>query len=262
MMTQRISVLMYHRIGEQRSGWDGHYSVSPSLFAAQMNMLSRHGYRACGLTDFLDWLDGRAELPQDSFLITFDDGFCGVLDHALPVLSRLGWPATVFMVSQRLGQPADWSMAPDAEDRSRRLLDAAELGTLRDAGWAVQSHGRRHVDLTELDDEALNDELRGSRADLATLDEAVDVLAYPYGRHDDRVMTRARQAGYRAAFSVQPGFNRRDADRLALRRLDVFGSDSPTALRRKLALGTNDGSLVKQLRYQARRVLARLHVAA
>ncbi|WP_374339055.1 polysaccharide deacetylase family protein [Methyloversatilis sp.] len=263
MTAQRIPVLMYHRIGEQTSGWDRHYSVTPAAFAAQMRGLARHGYRACTLSGFLDWLDERTELPESSFLITFDDGFSGVVDHALPVLSGLGWSATVFMVSRRMGGPADWARTSGPDDRSRRLMDEAELRLLMNAGWAVQSHGRHHRDFTQLDEGGLDDELSGSRGDLAALTgRVVDVLAYPFGRHDDTVTTRVRQAGYRAAFSVQPGFNRRDADRLALRRLDVFGTDTPTTLRRKLALGSNDGSLVQQLRYRARRVFARLRPAA
>lgn len=263
MTAQRIPVLMYHRIGEQTSGWDRHYAVTPATFAAQMKGLARHGYQACSLHAFLDWLDDRAELPEGSFLITFDDGFCGVVDHALPVLASLDWPATVFMVSRRIGAPADWANAAGSDDRSRHLMDEAELRRLMSAGWAVQSHGRHHLDLTQLDERGLDDELAGSRSDLAELTgQTVDVLAYPFGRHDGQVTSRVRQAGYRAAFSVQPGFNRRDADRLALRRLDVFGTDTPGALRRKLALGSNDGSLVQQLRYRARRVFARLRPAA
>jgi peptidoglycan/xylan/chitin deacetylase (PgdA/CDA1 family) len=87
----------------------------------------------------------------------------------------------------------------------------------------------------------------------------VDFLAYPYGHYDDRVLNAARAAGYRAAFSVQPGFNRRDVDRFRLRRLDVFGTDTARALVRKITLGSNDGSLGNWLGYGANRLLARLN---
>ena len=88
----------------------------------------------------------------------------------------------------------------------------------------------------------------------------MDHLAYPYGRYDDRVLCAAQAAGYRSAFSVQPGFNRRGIDRFRLRRLDVFGTDSAAALRRKITLGSNDGSLTHSLRYAGNRILARLGV--
>jgi hypothetical protein len=74
------------------------------------------------------------------------------------------------------------------------------------------------------------------------------------------VLEQAQRAGYRAAFSVQPGFNRPDVDRFRLRRLDVFGTDTPAMLRRKITLGSNDGSLAAVIRYNAARVLARLGI--
>ncbi len=87
-----------------------------------------------------------------------------------------------------------------------------------------------------------------------------DYLAYPYGRYDERVLRQARHAGYRAAFSVQPRLNRPDVDRFRLRRLDVFGTDTPAMLRRKITLGSNDGRLTAALRYNADRALTRLGI--
>lgn len=262
MSAQRIPVLMYHRIGEQSTRWDRHYSVTPRRFAEQMHALAANGYTACSLQNFLDWMDGAARLPENTFLITFDDGFCGVYDHARPVLRALGWPFTVFMVSGGLGQAAGWAHPADAADRSRQLMNAAEVGALLDAGASIQSHTRSHCDLTSLDTALLDDELQRSRDELQQLTgRPVDTLAYPFGRHDERVIERAKLAGYRTAFSVQPGFNRPELDRLALRRLDVFGADSAAALRRKLQFGSNDGSFTQELRYAVRRVMARLHAA-
>jgi len=63
------------------------------------------------------------------------------------------------------------------------------------------------------------------------------------------VVAAVRAAGYRAAFSVQPGFNRRNVDRYRIRRLDVFGQDSPRELLRKIRFGSNDGSLATIGRY-------------
>ena len=90
------------------------------------------------------------------------------------------------------------------------------------------------------------------------LGRPVDYLAYPYGHVDERVVRAARSAGYRAAFSTQPGFNRRDVDRHRIRRIDVFGTDTPAMLMRKVRLGTNDGTLSGFARYYLGRARARL----
>ena len=85
---QRIPVLMYHRIGSAHNDWERKYCVSPETFAAHMDTLARSGWKAISIDDFFVWLDGRAKLAEGAFLLTFDDGFLGVHDHAAPVLRR------------------------------------------------------------------------------------------------------------------------------------------------------------------------------
>jgi peptidoglycan/xylan/chitin deacetylase (PgdA/CDA1 family) len=256
--TTRIPVLMYHRVGEAHNDWERKHCVSPELFDAHMAALARRGWQAISLADFFAWLEDSRQLPERSFLLTFDDGFLGVFEHAGPVLRKLSWPATVFLVSGLTGQRDLWCAAENPSGETYPLMDVGHIRALREQGFGFQSHTRRHADLPILDDESLRVELAGSRSDLSSLlGEPVDYLAYPFGRFNDRVIAAAREAGYRAAFSTQAGFNRHDIDRFRLRRLDVFGTDSPRTLIRKVQLGTNDGSLNQMARYYAERLMRR-----
>lgn len=256
--TTRLPVLMYHRLGESLNDWERKYCVSPALFAEHMARLAADGWRAVSLADFFAWLEAGHALPEKSFLLTFDDGFLGVYDHAGPVLAKLGWPATVFLVSGLIGQRDVWCQSENPSGATYPLMDAGHIHTLMSQGFSFQSHTRLHADLPTLDDAALLDELAGSRADLqALLGESVVYLAYPFGRLNERVMAAAQAAGYRAAFSTQPGFNRRDVARYRLRRLDVFGTDSANALMNKINLGSNDGSTSNLIRYLLGRAFAR-----
>ncbi|MGO9444354.1 MAG: polysaccharide deacetylase family protein [Thiobacillaceae bacterium] len=252
---------MYHRIGQAHNDWEGKYCVSPERFACQMRALAAHGHRAITLDDFVSWLEGQHELPKGSFLLTFDDGFLGVHDHAAPVLEGLSWPATVFLVSALTGKQDEWCRNENPSGATYPLLDITHIASLTKRGFSFHSHSRHHVRLSELTDAELEDELAGSRSELAALlGTTPDFLAYPYGLYDERVIQHARRAGYRAAFSVQPGFNRRGGDPFRIRRLDVFGTDTAAMLLRKLKLGSNDGSLAHSAQYFTNRMLARLGI--
>jgi peptidoglycan/xylan/chitin deacetylase (PgdA/CDA1 family) len=256
MNAVRIPVLMYHRVGDAHNGCERKYCVSPQRFAEHMQILASAGWQAVTIDNFFAWLGGTVELPEQSFLLTFDDGFLGVHEHAAPVLTALGWPATVFLVSQLIGQRDAWCETHNTSGATYPLMDMSHIRELRARGFGFHSHTRSHADLLTLNDSALHDQLAGARDDLQTLlGVAVDYLAYPYGRYNDRVLRAAQAAGYRAAFSVQSGFNRRDVDRFRLRRLDVFGTDAPSMLLRKIRLGTNDGSLKHLMRYYLHRIL-------
>ena len=258
-MTDGVVVLMYHRLGRAGNAWERKYCVAPDRFAAQMDALAAAGRCAVDLQAFLDWLQGGPALPAGSLVITFDDGFRGVREHAQPVLERLGWPFTVFLVSDLLGRQDVWTLPENPAGLAHPLLDADEIRDMQQRGVRFESHTRSHARLPTLDDAALADQLAGSRERLSDLlGRDVRYLAYPYGQHDPRVEAAAQSAGYRAAFSTRPGFNRAGADPFCIRRLDVYGTDTPAMLLRKVHLGSNDGSLAYVAGYYLDRARARL----
>lgn len=255
----RVPVLMYHRVDMPNNDWEARYAIAPDAFAAHMRTLARKGYRAVTADALVDWLGGGAPLPAGAFVLTFDDGFRGVREHALPVLEQLGWPFTVFLVSSLLGGEDVWTRELNPDGTTYPLLDADEIRDMQARGASFHSHTRSHADLPTLDDAELAAQLAGPRADLGPLvGHDVPYLAYPFGRLDERVETATRAAGYRAAFSTQPGFNRQDVNPFRIRRLDVFGTDTPAMLLRKIRLGSNDGSLGHAARYYLSRLGSRL----
>jgi peptidoglycan/xylan/chitin deacetylase (PgdA/CDA1 family) len=214
---------------------------------------------ACSIDDFWAWYQGERTLPESSFLITFDDGFKDLREHAAPVLRRLGWSGTVFLVSAFVGARDDWTMREDPLRPTRPLLDRYDIEAMKQDGWSFHSHSRHHYDLTTLPPDQLADEVHGSKRELERLlGHEVGFFAYPYGRMTDTVIEAVASAGYRAAFSMHPGFNRRKREPWAIRRLDVFGADTAGTLLRKVSLGSNDGSWVSTARYYVRRMAARL----
>lgn len=259
----RVPVLMYHRVGDALNDWEARYAITPANFAAHMGALAGKGYRAVDIQDFLAWLEGGPPLPEGAILVTFDDGFRGVGEHALPVMESLGWPFTVFLVSDLIGGQDVWTRASNPSGATYPLLDEDEIRDMQGRGVSFHSHTRGHADLPTLDDGALADQLAGSRQALAgLLGHDVPYLAYPFGRLDERVEAATRAAGYRAAFSTQPGFNRQDVNRFRIRRIDVFGTDTPAMLLRKVRLGCNDGTLAHAARYYLDRIRSRLTGAA
>ena len=258
-----VIVLMYHRVGEARNTWESRYAISPSRFEAHMLALKKSGFQAVAADALVDWLEGGRSLPAGSFVLTFDDGFRGVKDHALPLLQRLDWPFTVFLVSSLIGGEDIWTRDSNPHGTTYPLLSAEEILDMRRSGVTFHSHTCSHASLPSLDEERLTVELAASRTALQDLlRRPVEFLAYPFGHVDERVASAAKQAGYRAAFSTQPGFNRQDMDRFRIRRIDVFGTDTPSMLLRKMKLGTNDGSVSNLARYYLERARSRLQPAA
>jgi peptidoglycan/xylan/chitin deacetylase (PgdA/CDA1 family) len=258
----RVTVLMYHGVGDAYNACQKRYCISAERFESHLRLLQSAGMVPCTIERFVAWLEGDGTLPERSFVLTFDDGFYGVYEHAFPLLVAMGWPATIFLVSGLIGKENIWTARANPAGKTYRLLGAREIEEMAGRGFSFHSHTRSHPDLRKLSSEALREELAGAREDLENLlERRVGYLAYPFGWFDDKVIEAAKASGYRAAFSTHPGFNRRDVDRYRIRRLDVYGSDTAHALLRKIALGTNDGSWWHSMRYYGERVAARLRRA-
>ncbi|MDP2832088.1 MAG: polysaccharide deacetylase family protein [Pseudomonadota bacterium] len=258
-LATRIPVLMYHRVGQPHDPREARYAIAPKIFNAHLRALAEAGYHAVAIDQVVDWLEGGAPLAEGAFLLTFDDGFRSVRDHAAPLLEALGWPYTVFLVSDLIGAEDVWTRATRPDGATHPLLDGAEIGDMQARGCDFHSHSRSHASLPALNDAELASQLLGSRQALVELlGREVRYLAYPFGHVDERVERAARAAGYRAAFATQPGFNRQDVNRFQIHRLDILGTDTPANLLRKVRLGSNDGSLLGQLGYVAARLSARL----
>lgn len=255
----RVPVLMYHRVDDPKNAWEARYGITPGDFRRHMDALARAGYRGVPIDALVDWLEGGPALPDGAIVITFDDGFRSVREHAQPALAELGWPFTIFLVSGLIGGKDHWTRASNPAGVTYPLLDAQEIREMQAQGVSFQSHTREHLSLPTLDDATLREQLAGSRQELAQLlGHEVAYVAYPFGHVDPRVEAATRAAGYRAAFSTRSGFNRRDVERFLIRRIDVFGTDTPAMLLRKVRLGTNDGSLGHAARYYLKRLGSRI----
>lgn len=258
MSAVRVPVLMYHRVGEAHDAWERKYCISPENFAAHMAALRKAGWQAVTVDDFIGWLKGTAQLTDKSFLLSFDDGFRGVHDHAWPVLKKYGWPAVMFLVSHLLGETDAWSKSENPSGRTYPLLSINEIESMAADSFSFHAHSRHHLDLTTLTESELADEIAGCKAELESLGLAISYYAYPYGRFAEREARAVAAAGFTAAFSVQPGFNRLGVDPYRIRRLDIFGTDSPAMLLRKIALGSNDGRLSAWASYYVKQLGARV----
>lgn len=208
-----VPVLTYHRIGRLpavRTPTSDALTVEPRVFAAQMRWLAKHGFHAITDRRLLEALDLGTPLPNRPVLITFDDGYADVLANAAPVLLRLHWPATAFVITDRIG----------GSDPS--FLTWRELRDLERDGFTIGSHTVHHVNLTKLSPPQAWFELSHSRLTLERhLGEPVHSFAYPYGGVDRAVVGEARTAGYALAFTTRPGDAQSAEKRLLLHRYDI-----------------------------------------
>jgi len=172
-----IAVLAYHSLDDSGSV----VSVGPRVFEAHMAGLAEAGWQVVSLRQALAQREKSGDWPQNAAVLTFDDGFASVHEHALPVLARYGFGGTVFVVAGHVEGRNDWGRPPP-ELGYRATLSWDQLIDLSNRGVEIGAHTLSHADLSKLDRGPAEREILGSVGIISRrLGKPVETFAYPYG---------------------------------------------------------------------------------
>lgn len=245
----RLPVLLYHSVSPRPGERHPELTVTTAKFVEQMALLARKGFVGIRASAWLAALRGESSLPRRPILITFDDAYASVADHALPILAEHGFSALVFVISQQVGGRSFWDDEP--------LMSREQILDWRERGIEFGSHTRTHPRLPAIDMSAMRAEIAGSADDLLLLlGSRVESLAYPYGDYDERVVRMAR-ANYDLAFTTEEGINDRRTDRGLYKRPMILPNDSILDFLMKVRIGWSPWQKIKIPLARARRQVLR-----
>ncbi len=199
MEPTEIPILVYHDISDTESPW----CVSPQEFEAQMKLLKQEGYHTISLTELDERIKNNSGSEKKLIVLTFDDARKGAIITAYPLLKKLSFTATVFIVPQWI----DRAPLPPEENYSD-FLTWEELKQLKNSGWGMGSHTFSHRNLKEIDKETVLKELTQAENAIAQhLNTKPEHFAYPFGEYNDQTISEV-QKHYKTAVTISRGFDR------------------------------------------------------
>ena len=184
-----IPILMYHHVGdwgESRAEW-AQWVVRSKEFRAQMDWLVANRFHTITFRELLAGQQAGESVPAKSVIISFDDGWSAQEGVVRAELEPRGMHAVFFVYTAAVG----------ATPNNSGYISWEQLRILESAGHEVQSHTVSHGRLTDMPPSQLDREMRESRATIEReMHHSVEVVAYPFGIYDERVMRAASAAGY------------------------------------------------------------------
>ncbi len=217
-----IPVLMYHKIANPppRARLKGLY-VRPERFAMQLEELRQAGFVSCRPgANFEATANGNGNGAARRLVLTFDDGFRNVWEHALAPLAANNFQAIQFLVANFVGRLNQWEIR-EGEVREP-LMDIAQVRDWLGAGHRIGSHSLSHPYLTRLSRRDAREEIATSKKKLEdTFGVPVEDFCYPFGNWNNTVRDLVIEAGYRTACAVDFGVNTPETSRFSLRRIIV-----------------------------------------
>ena len=268
-----VVVLCYHGVRPDGYAAGGHpldwLHVPASTFESHCRLIRE----CCDPISLDDWRAadaGKANLPKRPVLITFDDGYRGVVTRAMPILATYDLPAVVFVCTEPMEtrrmlwfdavvvrdgfdgleawkeRPyAEWAEACAgtpcvADDDLRALMTPAELKVLADMkGIEIGGHTARHPILARGSAENQRREIEQNLQSIAQwTGRAVRAFAYPNGRpgidYNADTLRILRNLNIDSAFTTRPAFARRDESALERSRFMLLDDASDAELAHRL----------------------------
>lgn len=227
------TVLCYHIV---ESPQDPRMEVSRETFRQQMRYLAMTGYNVIPLRELYDYVTGkRASLPRNSVVVTIDDGWRSTYTEVFPEMKRYGFPFTIFIYPQIVGQTS-------------HALSWKQIKEMSEAGVDIESHSYSHPYLTrrrhaELDQRGYNVWLERELIDSKRMIEhatgkPVLFIAYPFGDYDHYLADSVGRAGYGAALTCEAGKVRRGSNPLKMHRMVVEKKMDFVSFRHYLGAGS------------------------
>ncbi len=244
---RNLVVLAYHDIAEPAQALIPDLAVTPAHFQDQIVWLKNHGRHFVSVDQVIAARAGKAALPANPVLISFDDGFRSVFTTAFPVLKRYQVPAVVALVGSWLGPETGPVRFGDDLVARERFLSWEQLRTLVASGLIEPaSHtydlhkgipgnpqGNSEPAVTtrlyrgETGYESESAYRLRLRADLAQNSSSLErqlgrrprVVVWPYGRYNQTAAAVASELGMPMGFSLDDGANGGKVPLTALRRI-------------------------------------------
>lgn len=205
--------LIYHRVG---GGSRDERDLAPDAFARQLDVLAEHDVRS--IDQALDRLDAGDEAP--SVVLTFDDGFGDMYEHAWPLLKERNLPFTLYLATAYIGGRMHWEGSTATSDGAALTWD--EVRTMAGSGLCtLGNHTHRHIPPERLTTAELDE---CSAAIERETGQVPMHFAYPWGRPVEGLKAEVATR-FRSAVTGELGRNRPAQDRLLMQRLPVRRTD-------------------------------------
>ncbi len=245
--TSTFGILMYHRIiPEEVSGPSPTWNVTPQQFETQLSGLLEMGFQPVSLSHAIKLTSANQSLPDNSFIVTFDDGYANNFEYALPILKKLKVPVTIFLSTAYLDSLSpfpsdDWDQAGKAAPISWRALNFAECHELLDSGLVeLGSHTHTHDDFRNRPEDLKNDILQSQSELEHKLGIKSPSFAFPFGTRklgfsSDELIEAARSTGVTCSLSTEHQMVTPDQSPFEWGRFPAYQSDSAQTLAVKLS---------------------------
>jgi peptidoglycan/xylan/chitin deacetylase (PgdA/CDA1 family) len=237
-LKNKCRILMYHSIERFDSRIDKMGLANPpDTFRMHMQYLKENDFHVIDLPDLAHRIIDDISIPDNSIVITFDDGYRSILTEALPILKEFGFTATLFInihsVEKKIPKHLYW--------HDWQTLNWDEIKKLYQGGMLIGSHAFTHRRLTGLNEEELKYEIEDSKDSIErNINGKINTFSYPHGAFNKKVIKTLKENNFLCSCSSIGGTNDSQSNIYVLKRTEITSFDGTSLKFKKKISGSYD----------------------
>lgn len=208
--TKAIPAINYHYVVNEGEAQECRQSICirDYQYDKQMKYLKDNGYYTATLEELENWIDGKANLPEKTVIITIDDGW--YLPRNIEILEKYDLHATLFLIGH-LASPDEYkSKSIEIHSHTWDMHNLGECPVGR--GGAILCKDKNYI----LED------LKKSRESLNN----TKYFAYPFYEYNDHAIEALKEAGFTMAFAGSSRKIVRGVNKFKIPRYGITNSDT------------------------------------
>ncbi len=204
-----IPCFVYHRFGNSKYPST---NIAIDSFRAHLKYLKKNNFTVLTLGEAVRKVKRGEKVPENTVVLTIDDGYKSFLTGAMPLLEEFGYSATLFVNTETVG--------------SNQYLSWDALREIHNKGIEIGNHSHSHGHFVNKTGN------KGKQSFIADTKEAQKLFkeklgikpslyAYPYGEYTSSMQSALKDMGFTAATAQKSGVLSSHVDLFAIPRFPM-----------------------------------------
>jgi peptidoglycan/xylan/chitin deacetylase (PgdA/CDA1 family) len=211
-----VPIIMYHQVKNSGLGND---VISPNEFESDLKYLKENHYNTITMTQLIDYVHDKKELPQNPVILSFDDGYLSTYLNVYPLLKEYNMKIVLSIIGKSVD---DFSKVCD-ENINYSHVTWDEVKEMQQSGLVeIQNHtynlhkiSKERYGCSQMANESLEDYKKFLSNDINTLQKEImsvtgnspNTFTYPYGKYNEKIETIIKKLGFKATLTCRFGVN-------------------------------------------------------
>lgn len=211
-----VPIIMYHEVKTFKTGKD---VITPYEMESDLNYLRANNYTTITMTNLIDYVNDRKELPEKPIILSFDDGYLNNYVYVLPLLKKYNMKIVLSILGKNTD---DFTRIPDNHldyshvtwDQINEMIKTG-LVEIQNHTYNLHSITRRRYGCQKNKGESLACYEQVLTQDIGRLQKEItemtgttpNTFAYPYGKFSKESYPIIKKLGFKASLTCDYGVN-------------------------------------------------------